>query len=96
MLQGVIVMKHIQVFLSLIVVFSLFFSSQVQVLAQNNLVDTVLKEISFTPSMCTISEKAIQKTYGDDPFRLPFFNDQLRNPLETPSFFQNNVDFPID
>ncbi|MCK5848831.1 MAG: hypothetical protein KAH01_06510 [Caldisericia bacterium] len=81
--------------ISIIVSISILLSGISSVNAETDLVSVALEEISFTKEMCTVSENAIDKTYGDDYFRLPFFNDQLRNPLETPSFFKNSVDFII-
>lgn len=62
-------------------------------LAEVDIVKDVLQTIDFTKEMCIVSEETIQKTYGDDPFRLPFFNEQLRNPLQTPSVLKNNIDY---
>ena len=89
-------MKKKYRWISIIVSAVLLLSGILPANAETDLVSVSLNEISFTKEMCTISEKAIEKTYGDDFFRLPFFNDQLRNPLNTPSFFKSNIDFIIN
>jgi hypothetical protein len=76
--------------------FSVFFLFQTNIAtAEVDIVKDVLQSVDFTKEMCVVSEEAIEKTYGNDPFRLPFFNDQLRNPLQTPSVLKNNIDYCI-
>ncbi|MDD4029301.1 MAG: hypothetical protein PHX86_06310 [Caldisericia bacterium] len=76
--------------------FSVFFLFQMNMAAAEvDIVKDVLQTIEFSKEMCVVNEEAIQKTYGDDPFRLPFFNEQLQNPLQTPSVLKNNVDYCI-
>ncbi len=53
--------------------------------------EKVLSSLSMSKSDLRFTDDGIERTYGNDPLRLPFFNHQLRNPLGTPAFLESNA-----
>ncbi len=58
---------------------------------QEDLMSAALAELSLTREEVRFTDSGIERTYGNDPLRLPFFNQQLRNPLGTPAFLESNA-----
>lgn len=56
---------------------------------EKDLMNTSLLELNIQKADFRFTDNGIERTYGKDPFRLPFFNNQLKNPLGTPSFLRS-------
>lgn len=59
---------------------------------EEDLVLTLLSEINLTKENLRYSDSAVNRL-PKDPFRLPFFDDKLKDPLNTPSFLKSNVSY---
>lgn len=87
-----------RVFLSLLVVLVLTFSflafNTQSLLAsdEEDLVSKVLSEINLTKENLKYSDSAINRL-PRDPFRLPFFDDKLKDPINTPTFLKSNASY---
>ena len=66
-------------------------SSTVKADQPEDLLSKVLAEVSLTKEEVRFTDSGIERTYGNDPLRLPFFNQQLKNPLGTPAFLESNA-----
>ena len=62
---------------------------------EEDLMTLVLNEIQLTKEKVFFTENGIEKTYGKDAFRLPFFNNQLKKPLNTPAFLKSTSNYLI-
>lgn len=62
---------------------------------EEDLMTLALNEIQLTKEKVLFTDNGIDRTYGKDPFRLPFFNNQLKKPLNTPSFLKSTSQYLI-
>jgi hypothetical protein len=60
---------------------------------EKDLMSLALGELSIQKADFRFTDNGIDRTYGKDPFRLPFFNNQLKNPLGTPSFLRSTSSY---
>jgi len=60
---------------------------------ERDLLGEVLAELSLSREDLRFTDEGIERTYGTDPLRLPFFNQQLKNPLATPAFLESNASY---
>ncbi|MDD5688782.1 MAG: hypothetical protein PHQ76_00685, partial [Caldisericia bacterium] len=87
-----------RVFLSLLTVIILIFSlltfniQSTFASEEEDLVSKVLSEINISKENLKYSDSAINRL-PSDPFRLPFFDDKLKDPINTPTFLKSNASY---
>ncbi len=63
--------------------------------AEEDLVSKILSEIDLKKENLKYSDLAINRL-PKDPFRLSFFDDKLKDPLNTPTFLKSNATFMLN
>ena len=87
-----------RVFLSLLTVIILIFSlltfntQSTFASEEEDLVSKVLSEVNIKKENLKYSDSAINRL-PRDPFRLPFFDDKLKDPINTPTFLKSNASY---
>jgi hypothetical protein len=60
---------------------------------EKDLMTVALQELGLQKTDLRFTDNGIDRTYGKDPYRLPFFNNQLKNPLGTPAFLRSTSNY---
>lgn len=60
---------------------------------EEDLMAVALNEVHLTKDKIFFTDSGIDRVYGKDPFRLPFFNNQLKKPLGTPAFLKSTSNY---
>ena len=56
---------------------------------EKDLLSIALQELGIQKPDLRFTDNGLDRTYGKDPYRLPFFNNQLKNPMGTPIFLKS-------
>lgn len=63
---------------------------------EKDLLSAALLELGLQKADLRFTDNGIDRTYGKDPFRLPFFNNQLKNPIGTPIYLKSTATYIRD